>query len=92
MLALIAIGALLGYGLLCLASPVAKCPRTRVIKRKGKRPRVVACRKCKGRGHRYRPGARLVHSVFQSAAGNRIKTRFGDRYERISDAGHLEDD
>lgn len=86
--------ALLAYCLLCLVSPVAKCPRTKVTKRKGKRPRVKTCPKCKGRGHRMRPGARTVHRIAWAAAGDRLKGHFRDRYEeRISDAaGHLEDD
>jgi hypothetical protein len=91
--ALLLIAALLAYGLFVLASPVVTCPRRRVIKRKGRRSRSVRCRRCKGKGLRYRRGARLVHALYWSVAGDAVKARFRERYEeRISDAGHLEDD
>ena len=74
--------ALLAYCLLCLVSPVAKCPRTKVTKRKGKKPRVRTCPKCKGRGHRQRPGARLVHQIVWSVAGDWLKGHFKDQAQR----------
>ena len=92
MFALLAALALLGYGVLCLVSPTVKCPRVKVTKRKGKRPRTKRCPRCRGRGHRVRPGARFVHRLFWATAGDRLKGHLRDRYERITDAGHLEDD
>ena len=76
---LLAVFALLGYGVLCLVSPTPKCPPVQVTKRKGKRPRTRQCPKCKGKGFRQRPGARLVHRLFWSVAGDRLRDHLKDR-------------
>lgn len=76
---LLGVFGLLGYGLFVLASPSTTCPRRKVIKRKGKRSRSVRCPRCKGKGFRYRLGARVVHALFWSVAGDSLKARFGDR-------------
>lgn len=84
---LTAFGAL-AYGLLCLVSPTMKCPRTKVTKRKGKRPRSKQCPKCKGRGLRQRPGARVVHRLFWSMAGDRLRAHYRDRAQaRLESTG-----
>lgn len=83
---LLGVPALAAYCLLCLVSPTARCPRVKVTKRKGKRPRTKRCTRCKGKGRRVRPGARLVHAIFWAACGDRLRAHFKDRYEeRISD-------
>lgn len=63
------------YVLVVLVSPVHRCPRCRgqrvVTGRRGAR----GCRKCKGHGRAYRPGAARIHRLLHEHAGPRIRDR-----------------
>ena len=84
---LIALAVLMAYGLVCYASPHHRCPKCkgkRVVFKGGRRSRPKTCPKCKGRGETQRAGARLVHRVFWSMAGDSLRER---RKERLKGDG-----
>lgn len=83
-LILLALGLLGAYVVLVLASPLHRCPRCKGtrIDRTGIRPR--ACRKCWVTGMRYRPGARLIHKLFWSVAGDRYREGQRERAEQYA--------
>jgi len=57
---LILAAAILGYALLALASPSARCRKCRGFGTKGRRRRRP-CARCQGTGIRFRTGAPLIH-------------------------------
>jgi hypothetical protein len=58
----------IGYVLLVLARPVGRCPacRGKRVVRRGRR--MVRCRRCKGGGKSYRPGATVIHRFWLALA------------------------
>jgi DnaJ-class molecular chaperone len=78
---LMALSAVVLYGLLCLVSPHKTCPKCkgkRVWKKRG-------CPRCKVRGKVQRPGARLVARIFWSMAGDGLRDRRKARLKGDSD-------
>lgn len=61
-------GLLAAYCLLIFISPTEPCDCEPGRKR-------GRCRKCKGTGRRYRPGAVAVHRFYWLALGNRLRER-----------------
>lgn len=64
------------YCLLCLLSPIMRCD-CEPGKQRGR------CRKCKGHGKRYRPGAVFVCSTYMIFRGEKQQDRLRDRLAAV---------
>lgn len=78
---LIAIAALVLWGLFVLASPITRCHRChgKAIIRTRFRKKIRSCPRCRGSRRQYRLGATLVHRIAEPAT-DALKQRIRDRH------------
>lgn len=78
-------GLLLAYVALVFISPTQRC-RCEPGKER------LRCRRCKGAGRHYRPGAVMVHRFYWSVAGDRLRERRRDEIDDLLDAHNERND
>ena len=74
-----------GYVVLCAAQPVHKCPRCKGRKVEPGGNGFARCRKCKGHGRTYRPGAARIHRMTWEHAAPWVRGRLRDAAQRLRD-------
>jgi hypothetical protein len=76
---LVVLALIAAYAVFVLVFPTGQCRKCGGWGHKAKRPRNRSCKRCKGTGRSFRPGARIVHGGAAAAVRYLRSRREGGR-------------